>query len=99
AGPFTEPEQESQTRRRLMAGRVRAELEALMSAHPVADTLTELAVLLAETLDHPATRADPRAVATVVKELRATLADLVDAEANDDPLDLGDGVPTPVVVP
>lgn len=77
----------------------RADLRRVMSAHPAADTLMEVATLLAEALDAPPCRADPRAMAAVSKELRATLADLVRAEeaADADPFG-ADDVPAPVVV-
>jgi hypothetical protein len=70
----------------------------VFSSHPAAASLTALASLLVDVLDHPLTRLDPRATASVSKELRATIGDLVQHEEAEDEDDLG-GMPTPVGIP
>ena len=84
-----------------LADTVRADLDALLSTHPARDTLVALAERLALVADSPVTLLDPRALPALVRELRATVRDLVDhEEAEDDDL-FGDDadLPTAVVNP
>ena len=60
--------------------KVRADVEALMSSHPMGEGLAELAFTLARTLDAGA----GLAVAAVSRELRATLTDLAGMVADGD---------------
>ena len=67
---------------------VARDLDQIFSAHPAAATLTALARRLAQVLDEPV---DGRVAAAVTKELRATVADLVAAEEDEDDDLFGDG--------
>lgn len=81
-----------------LAATVRADLEAILSTHPARDTLVALAGRLAEATDLTATLVDPRALAVLARELRATVRDLVDhEEAQDDDL-FGDDADLPTAV-
>ena len=82
-----------------LADIVQADLDALLSTHPARDSLVALAGRLALAVDSPLTLLDPRALPALVRELRATVRDLVDhEEAEDDDLFGDDGdVPTAVV--
>lgn len=63
----------------------RADIDALMTAHPMGESLSELAYSLAHTIDQGP---DDRALAGIAKELRATLNDLARLGDNgDDDLD------------
>lgn len=68
-----------------VAAAVVESVESDVSIHPHDLALETLAQLLGQTLDHPLIRADGRVVATVSRELRATLAELAA------PPDKGDG--------
>lgn len=79
---------------------VRGDLDGLLTKHPARDTLVALAVRLAEAADSPALLLDPRALPPLVREIRATVRDLVDhQEADDDDLFGDDDVPTAMVDP
>jgi len=80
---------------------VRADLDAILTKHPARDTLVALAERLAAAADSPVVQLDPRTLATLARELRATVRDLVEhEEAEDDDL-FGDeaDVPTAMVDP
>lgn len=80
-----------------LAGVVARDLAGVFSGHPAAATLGALAQRLARAIDEPGV--DGRTVAAVTRELRATLADLVAAEEDEDDDLFGDGGAAPVVVP
>jgi hypothetical protein len=81
-----------------LADVVRADLDALLTKHPARDTLVALAERLALAADSPLTQLDPRALPPLVRELRATVRDLVDhEEAGDDDLFGDDDLPTAMV--
>jgi hypothetical protein len=63
---------------------VRADLDAMVSTHPARDSLVALAQQLALAASSPVTMIDARALATVARELRATIRDLVDCGESDD---------------
>lgn len=71
--------------------KVRADVDALVSSHPMGEALAELAFTLARTLDQGA----GMAVAAVGRELRATLAELAGMGVSDDD-DLEDRLSAPV---
>lgn len=78
---------------------VARELADAFSTHPAAESLTAAALVLARQLENPLTLVDGRIVATVVRELRATLETLTakqqeGADVND-PFGFG-GVPAAV---
>jgi hypothetical protein len=84
-----------------LADIVRADLDAILTKHPARDTLVALAERLAAAADSPAVLLDPRTLATLARELRATVRDLVEhEEAEDDDL-FGDeaDLPTAMVDP
>ena len=77
------------------------EVRLLEEMHAMLGTLVALAERLALVADSPVTLLDPRALPALVRELRATVRDLVDhEEAEDDDL-FGDDadLPTAVVDP
>lgn len=80
---------------------VRADLDALLSKHPARDTLVALAERLAVAADSPVVMLDPRTLATLARELRATVRDLVDHEETGDDDLFGDDadLPTAMVDP
>jgi hypothetical protein len=88
-----------------VAAAVAGSLEDELSLHPHDEALSAVAQLLALTLDHPVVRADGRVLASVSKELRATLAELAgpagkggDPDDGDDADDTGFGdLSTPVL--
>jgi hypothetical protein len=67
-----------------LAAIVRADLDAMVSTHPARDSLVALAQQLALAASSPVTMIDARALATVARELRATIRDLVDCGESDD---------------
>lgn len=69
---------------------VRADVEALITAHPMAESLSELAYTLAHLLD---CEAKDLAVAGISKELRETLVELAGMGVGDD--DLADALSLP----
>jgi hypothetical protein len=71
--------------------KVRADVEALMTAHPMGESLAEMAFTLARTLDQGA----GLAVAAVNRELRANLIELSRLGVDSDD-DLADELSTPV---
>ena len=75
------------------------ELDKAFSTHPAAESLTAAALVLARQLENPLTLTDGRIVATVVRELRATLETLTAKQQEgadvDDPFGFG-GVPASV---
>jgi len=76
---------------------VRADLNALITAHPMGESLAEMSFNLARTLD----RGAGLAVAAVNRELRANLVELAGMGVDDDDFDAElstptDGVPAPV---
>ena len=71
--------------------RVRQDVAALVSAHPMGEALAELAYTLARALDEGA----GMATAAVSRELRAALADLTSMAVSDDD-DLDAQLSTPV---
>lgn len=73
--------------------KVRADLEALVTAHPMGESLAEMSINLARTLDDGA----GLAVAAVNRELRANLVELARMGVSDD--DLDDRLSTPDVSP
>lgn len=73
-----------------VAAAVDGSLEGDVSVHPHDEALEAIARLLSLTLDHPVVRADGRVVATVSKELRATLAELAAPAGKGDGPDDGD---------
>ena len=71
---------------------VRADVEALVTAHPMGEALAEMAYKLAQVLDG---EAKDLAVAGINKELRETLCELARlAESGDDDLSDSLSVPT-----
>jgi hypothetical protein len=80
---------------------VRADLDALLSTHPARDSLVALAHQLALAASSPITMIDSRALATVARELRATIRDLVDHEeaGSDDLFGDDSDLPTAMVNP
>jgi len=71
---------------------VLADIEALVTTHPMGEALAATAVELARTLDAGA----GLAVAAVARELRATLTELASMEVpDDDGLDAALSTPTP----
>ncbi len=83
----------------LLADIVRADLDALVSKHPARDTLVALAIRLAEAADSPAVLvADPRALPPLVRELRATVRDLLEREEADDGDLFGDDTDLPTAL-
>jgi hypothetical protein len=82
---------------RRLADVAREELEDFPSAHPAAETLAAIVVLVAEVLDSPQVRGrDVRALPGLVKTLLDTLAVLVGDEADEDD-DLFGGMSPPMV--
>lgn len=71
--------------------KVRADVEALVTAHPMGEALAEMAFTLARTLDEGA----GLAVAAVNRELRANLVELARLGVDGDD-DLDDQLSTPV---
>lgn len=71
--------------------KVTADLEALVTTHPMGEALAEVALNLANRLDDP----DEKAPAAVAKELRATLVELAGGAVDDDD-DLADELSAPV---
>ena len=71
--------------------KVRADVAALVTAHPMGEALAEMAYTLARTLDDGA----GLAVAAVNRELRANLVELARMGVSDD--DLDDRLSTPDV--
>lgn len=70
---------------------VRAELAALVTAHPMADALRAMAIHLAHKLDH----ADAQTVAGISKELRATIDALTGLATTDAAAELDRLLSTP----
>jgi len=64
--------------------KVRADLAALVTTHPMGESLTALAIHLAAKVDGPSF--EP--TAPIAKELRATLAELARLGVEDDTVDL-----------
>lgn len=80
------------TRRGPIETKVRADVEALMTAHPMGESLAEVAFGLSRRLDGDL---QPMAVAGVTKELREILCELADkAVDGDDDLAAALSVPT-----
>lgn len=71
--------------------KVRADIEALVTAHPMGESLAEMSLNLARTLDAGA----GLATAAVNRELRANLLEL-SRQAVDDADDLADDLSAPV---
>lgn len=59
--------------------KVQADLDALVTTHPMGESLAQVALELARRLDDP----DERAPAAVAKELRATLIELAEGIVDD----------------
>ena len=72
--------------------KVRQDVAALMSGHPMGEALAEMAFTLARTLDEGA----GLAVAAVNRELRANLVELASANAGGDDDDLAELLSSPV---
>lgn len=72
--------------------KVRQDVGALMTEHPMGEALAEMAFTLARTLDEGA----GLAVAAVNRELRANLVELARLEVPSDDDDFGDALSTPV---
>lgn len=72
---------------------VRADVEALVTEHPMGESLAEVAFMLARRLDDSAVTKD-LAVAGISKELRETLVELAGMGVDDDDLAASLSVPT-----
>lgn len=72
--------------------KVRQDVGALVTEHPMGEALSEMAFKLARTLDEGA----GLAVAAVNRELRANLVELARLEVFSDDDDFGDSLSTPV---
>ena len=72
--------------------RVRADVDALVTGHPMGESLGEVAFMLARRLDDAAGTKD-LAVAGISKELRETLVELAGMGVGDD--DLADALSVP----
>lgn len=72
--------------------KVRQDVGALITEHPMGEALSEMAFKLARTLDEGA----GLAVAAVNRELRANLVELARLEVSSDDDDFGDALSTPV---
>jgi hypothetical protein len=72
--------------------KVRQDVGALITEHPMGEALSEMAFKLARTLDEGA----GLAVAAVNRELRANLVELARLEVPSDDDDFGDALSTPV---
>lgn len=59
-----------------LAAAVRDALAGLPGVHPARPALEAIALRLAEAAEHDSAREDPRVLAAVTRELRATLAEL-----------------------
>ena len=91
--PPAEPAPSSEPVRSLVAT-LRAELDALASSHPLVETLSGVALDLVGRIEGAL---DPRDRVALVKELRATLAELAEHEEVE-PDDLFGSVAAPVVI-
>jgi hypothetical protein len=81
-----------------LAAAVRDALGGIQIGNPARPALEAIALRLAEAAEHDAAREDPRVLATVTRELRATLAELAPSKeggaADADPFGLADLRPT-----
>lgn len=75
--------------------KVREDVGALVTQHPMGESLAEMAFTLAHTLDEGA----GLAVAAVNRELRTTLVELVRLEVPSDDDDFGDELSIPLPAP
>ena len=72
--------------------KVRQDVAAILTEHPMGESLAEMAFTLARTLDDGA----GLAVAAVNRELRANLAELARMEVSGDDDEFGDALSAPV---